>query len=258
MSLNFCFIGAGNLATHLSFALNKRAGSVIQVYSRSVESAQSLAKKLGTSFTTSIKEITPDADVYFIALKDSVISDVLAEIDFQNKLVVHCSGSLSMTILKDFSLNHGVLYPLQTFSRMRSMDFAQIPVFIEANNTENQETLITLAREISGKVTTMDSAHRKSLHIAAVFACNFVNHFYTLAAEFLDSQDIPFNVLHPLIMETAMKVQEMPPKVAQTGPAVRFDESIINDHLQVLEKYPEKQALYNLISRSIFEHHQKK
>lgn len=258
MSLHFCFIGAGNLATHLAMVLNEKAGKVIQVYSRTEDSARSLAKKLRTSYTASTKEITRDADIYFVALKDAVVSEVLSEIDFQNKLVVHCSGSLPMSILKDFSSNYGVLYPLQTFSKTRMVDFSQIPVFIEANNSGNEEILTRLAQKISGAVTTMDSEHRKILHIAAVFSCNFVNHLYNLAADFLESQDIPFEVLHPLILETAKKAQEMNPKDAQTGPAVRFDKSIINDHLQVLEKYPEKQALYNLISRSIFEHHQKK
>ncbi|MCK3685674.1 DUF2520 domain-containing protein [Maribellus sp. YY47] len=258
MSLNFCFIGAGNLATHLSTALNEKAGKVIQVYSRTEESARTLAQKLNSPYTTSTKEITDKADIYFIALKDAVVADVLSEIDFQNKLVVHCSGSLHMAVLNDFSSNYGVLYPLQTFSRMRRVDFAQIPVFIEANNSGNLKILTTLAHKISESVTEMDSARRKSLHIAAVFSNNFVNHFYTLAADFLEAQNIPFEVLHPLILETAKKAQEMNPKDAQTGPAVRFDETIINDHLHVLEKYPEKQALYNLISRSIFEHHQKK
>lgn len=258
MSLNFCFIGAGNLGTHLSTALNEKAGKVIQVYSRTEESARTLAQKLNSPYTTSIKEITDKADIYFIALKDAVVADVLSEIDFQDKLVVHCSGSLPMSVLKAFSSNYGVLYPLQTFSRMRRVDFSQIPVFIEANNSGNMKTLITLAYKITEYVTEMDSAHRKSLHIAAVFACNFVNHFYTLAADFLASQDIPFDVLHPLILETAKKVQEMNPVDAQTGPAVRFDEHIINDHLHALEKYPQKQKLYNLISRSIFEQHQKK
>jgi len=258
MSLNFCFIGAGNLATHLATTLNKKAGRVIQVYSRTEDSARALAQKLDASYTTSTKELTRDADIYFVALKDSVVSELLSKIDFHNKLVVHCSGSLPIEVLKDFSSNYGVLYPLQTFSRMRKVDFNQIPVFIESNNPDNEEILTKLADKISESVTTMDSAHRKSLHIAAVFACNFVNHLYTLAADFLGSQNIPFGVLHPLILETAKKAQEMNPKDAQTGPAVRFDETIINDHLKILEKYPEKQALYNLISRSIFEHHQKK
>ncbi|RIJ50361.1 DUF2520 domain-containing protein [Maribellus luteus] len=258
MSLNFCFIGAGNLATHLATALNEKAGKVTQVYSRTEDSARLLAQKLNASYTTSIKEITSKADIYFVALKDSAVSEVLAEIDFQDKLVVHCSGSLPMSVLKDFSSNYGVLYPLQTFSKTRIVDFTDIPVFVEANNLNNEELLYTLARKISGKVTILDSARRKSLHIAAVFACNFVNHFYALAAGFLESQDIPFEVLHPLILETARKAQEMPPKEAQTGPAVRFDENIINDHLQALAEYPEMQPLYNLISRSIFDHHQKK
>ena len=217
-----------------------------------------LARKINADYTVEASAITKSADIYFVALKDSALYDVLSGFDFQNKLVVHTSGSLPLSALKSFSENTGVIYPFQTFSKNREIDFTEIPVFIEANYPENENILKLIAQKISKKVSVLNSEKRKSLHIAAVFACNFVNHFYTLAAGYLEAQDIPFDVLHPLIEETARKVQEMPPKEAQTGPAVRFDENIINDHLQQLEQFPELKALYNSISKSIFEHHQKK
>ena len=217
-----------------------------------------LARKINADYTVEASAITKSADIYFVALKDSAVYDVLSGFDFQNKLVVHTSGSLPLSALKSFSENTGVIYPFQTFSKNREIDFTEIPVFIEANYPKNENILKLIAQKISKKVSVLNSEKRKSLHIAAVFACNFVNHFYTLAAGYLEAQDIPFDVLYPLIEETARKVQEMPPKEAQTGPAVRFDENIINDHLQQLEQFPELKALYNSISKSIFEHHQKK
>lgn len=217
-----------------------------------------LARKINADYTVEASAITKSADIYFVALKDSALYDVLSGFDFQNKLVVHTSGSLPLSALKSFSENTGVIYPFQTFSKNREIDFTEIPVFIEANYPENENILKLIAQKISKKVSVLNSEKRKSLHIAAVFACNFVNHFYTLAAGYLEAQDIPFDVLHPLIEETARKVQKMQPKEAQTGPAVRFDENIINDHLQQLEQFPELKALYNSISKSIFEHHQKK
>jgi predicted short-subunit dehydrogenase-like oxidoreductase (DUF2520 family) len=150
------------------------------------------------------------------------------------------------------------LYPLQTFSRNRIVDFEKIPVFIEANKPENEKLLCDLASKITKNVSVLNSDKRILLHIAAVFACNFVNHFYGIAGSILDTAGISFDVLRPLIMETAQKVQEITPGEAQTGPAVRFDKTIIERHLQMLESgnkiYFE---LYKMVSASIFEHHKK-
>jgi len=258
MSLKFCFIGAGNLATNLSKELHKKAGTVIQVFSRTKESARELADQLQASYTTDLVEITTDADIYFVALKDSAVPEVLSQLQFKNKLLVHCSGSLPLSVLDAYSQNTGVFYPLQTFSKNRQVNFSEIPVFIESESEQNLELLKSIARKISEKVTVLDSEKRKSLHMAAVFACNFVNHFYTLASDYLEANQIPFEVLHPLIEETSRKAQEMPPVQAQTGPAVRFDRNIIDEHLKMLGEHPHLKELYNSISRSIFDRHQKK
>lgn len=257
MSLNFCFLGAGNLATHLAADFQNNGYEISQIYSRSEESSRDLAQKLETSFTTSTSEIDKNADVYVVALKDSAFDEVLSQIDFQNKLLVHCSGTMSLSVLKKYSENIGVFYPLQTFSKARVVNFRSIPVFIEANSKKNENLLVKIAQEVSDSVNIIDSEKRKYLHIAAVFACNFVNHFYTIASELLKSKELPFAVLNPLILETALKVQQMDPEEAQTGPAVRFDEQIISTHLNELRDFKNYAELYNSISKSIFEHHQK-
>ena len=257
MSLNFCFIGAGNLATRLSQELSNNGYNIVQIYSRTEISAKTLAQKLHTNYTTSLDKIDKSADIYFVALSDAAIQPVLSQINLNNKLLVHCSGSLPLSILKKFSKNIGVFYPLQTFSQERNVDFSSIPVFIESNNKENEQVLIQLAREISNSVSVLNSQKRKRVHISAIFACNFVNHFYTLAAEVLKTENIPFDVLKPLILETAGKVQEMNPEQAQTGPAVRFDENIISAHLAALNGNKELQELYKSISKSIFDYHKK-
>lgn len=257
MSYRIVFLGAGNLATRLSEEFYKKGFSIVQVYSRTQNSARALAQKLQTNYTTSVQEILPDADMYFVALKDSAFEDVLPYTNFQNKLLVHCSGSMPMAALEKYSQNFGVLYPLQTFSKQRPVNFAEIPVFVEANSKENEGKLIKIAREISNSVSLLNSEKRLYLHIAAVFACNFVNHFYDQASEILKSQDIPFDVLKPLIAETAQKVEQLEPFHAQTGPAVRYDDNIISKHLDALESIPSAHELYKSISKSIFEHHQK-
>ncbi|WP_340114990.1 Rossmann-like and DUF2520 domain-containing protein [Maribellus mangrovi] len=252
------FIGAGNLATHLSQALQKAGFEIVQVYSRTEESSKTLAEKLNTNYTSDIKALLKTADIYFVALKDSAVNEVLSQTDLDNKLLVHTSGSLLLSALNHYSKNYGVLYPLQTFSKSIYVEFREIPVFIEASSPGIENELIQIAKTISGKVSCLNSEKRKSLHIAAVFACNFVNYFYTLAAGYLGKNKISFDVLHPLIKETAKKATEMPPVDAQTGPAVRFDENVINDHLESLKNYPELKELYNSISRRIFELHQSK
>lgn len=257
MSLNFCFIGAGNLAVQLSKALLDKGFGVSQVYSRTENSAKLLAGELSANYTTSLNEIDKSADVYFIAIKDSAVEEVLPQINFQNKLIVHCSGSLPISALSKYSENTGVFYPLQTFSKSRRVDFSEIPVFIEANSPENEKLLVEIAGQISNSVSVTDSEKRKTLHISAVFACNFVNYFYTVAADILKSKEIPFSVIKPLILETARKVQEMEPEKAQTGPAIRFDENIINEHVKELKTFPEYQQLYMSISKSIFDRNNK-
>lgn len=253
MSLNFCFIGAGNLATQLSKAFKNKGFRVTQIYSRTEQSAKKLADLLNVNYTNSIREIDKNADIYFVALKDEIVHEVLAQINFENKLVVHCSGSLSLSGFERYSENIGVFYPLQTFSKTRDVDFSEIPIFVESNSNKNEKLLLQIAGEISDSVSLLNSEKRKMLHISAVFACNFVNHFYTIAADILKSENIPFEVLKPLILETAKKVQEMEPESAQTGPAIRFDEKIMNSHLNELKEFGDYQQLYKLISKSIFD-----
>lgn len=257
MKFKIVFIGAGSLATHLSIVIQKQGHSILQVYSRTEVAAMELATLLKTEYTTSVTEIEQGADIYFVVIKDSVFGSVLSQISFRNKLVVHCSGSLPLSVLQSSSKNIGVFYPLQTFSKNREINFNEIPVFIEANSVKNKNLLTQMALEISNSVSVLDSETRRIVHLSAVFACNFVNHFYSIASELLASKEIPFDVLRPLILETALKVQELSPINAQTGPAVRFDQNIILSHLNELENFPEYQELYNSISKRIFEHHKK-
>jgi predicted short-subunit dehydrogenase-like oxidoreductase (DUF2520 family) len=255
MSCRFVFLGAGNLATRLSVEFKEKGFIIEQVYSRTDSSAKTLALQVNANFTADPGQIVKGADVYFVALKDSVIHEVLPLIDFNNSLVVHCSGSLPLSELERYSVNTGVFYPLQTFSKDRDVNFDHIPVFIESKSEANLAFLQKLAGKISESVMVLDSEKRVHLHIAAVFACNFVNRMYTIASDILKAQDIDFSVLHPLILETAMKVQEMEPRNAQTGPAVRYDKQIIDVHIEKLQEFVDLKELYELISKNIYLHH---
>jgi predicted short-subunit dehydrogenase-like oxidoreductase (DUF2520 family) len=194
--------------------------------------------------------IPQDADLYIIAVTDSAIAQVAAAIGPVDGLVVHTAGSVPMSILPQ--RNRGVLYPLQTFTKGRPLDMSQVPLFIESDG--NLPLLHEVASQISSVVTEMDSSRRRYLHLAAVFCCNFTNHMYRITEDMLAQHDIPFDVMLPLIDETARKVHTLTPAQAQTGPAVRWNEEVMQAQLNLLDREDLKQ-LYRIISQSI--HHDK-
>lgn len=255
---NVVIIGAGNLATQLGLALTEKGIKVVQVFSRKAEPAKELAQKLNSEFTVDLSLLKKDADLYIIAVKDSAISEVLENIKpDDNKFIVHTAGSVPMRILEGFSTNYGVFYPLQTFSKSRKVDFSNIPICIEANHPSNLLKLEFLGRKLSDSVSQINSEERKTLHLAAVFTNNFVNHLYAIGADILHDQKLNFDLLKPLIAETAAKVGELHPVDAQTGPAKRYDKSIIDAQLNMLENRPEYRKIYSFVTESIFQLHQK-
>ena len=252
------FIGAGNLATNLAKALYYKGFRIVQVYSRTQQSARALAQEVEAAYTTELGEISKEAKLYIVSLKDAAFVELLPQITEgkQNALLVHTAGSIPMNIWEERVERYGVFYPMQTFSKQRTVDFKEIPFFVEANSPEDVELLKAIASTLSEKVYEASSEQRKSLHLAAVFICNFSNHMYALAAELLNKYNLPFDVMLPLIDETARKVHELTPHDAQTGPAVRYDENVINNHLAMLADNPALQEIYKLMSKSIHEHHQ--
>lgn len=247
------FIGAGNLATNLAKALYRKGFRIVQVYSRTRESAQELAQTVKSAYTTNLQEVTKEARLYIVSLKDAAFVELLPEIvsGKENALWVHTAGSISMNIWQGHVERYGVFYPMQTFSKQREVDFGQIPFFVESNSEEDVRFLKDVASALSEKVYEASSEQRKSLHLAAVFTCNFANHMYALAAELLKKYGLSFEAMLPLIDETARKVHELDPLAAQTGPAVRYDENIINEHLQMLADEPQMKELYREISENI-------
>ena len=251
--INIVLIGAGNVATHLGRALKDAGYPILQVYSRTVASASALAVKLSTDYTVVVEDIRRDADLYIVALKDSALRELAATLvkGREQALFVHTAGSMPMDLWEGLTSQYGVLYPMQTFSKQREVDFSTVPFFIEASAPEQLELLRTVATRLSPKVYEVSSGQRKYLHIAAVFACNFANHMYAISSHILEKQGIPFEVMLPLVDETARKVHELPPVQAQTGPAVRYDENVISKHLEMLADEAPLQELYEKISKSI-------
>ncbi len=255
---NVVIIGAGNLATQLALALFEKGIQVKQVYSRKIESASELAGKVNASFINDLSQLLPEADLYIIAVKDSAIQEVLENLRLNNEqLVVHTAGSVPMSILEGFSNNYGVFYPLQTFSKSRKVDFSTIPICIEASHASTFLELEKLGEKLSTSVSQINSDERKTLHLAAVFVNNFVNHLYALGADILLDKKLNFDLLKPLIRETAEKIESINPIDAQTGPAKRNDQNTINAQLKMLHGKPEYQKIYSFATESIFQLQQK-
>lgn len=252
--MKIVLIGAGNLATHLGKALHAAGHDMVQVFSRTMQSAETLASLLDAEPLTDMAQVRDDADVYIFSVKDSVLEQLVSRLcGGEKKVFLHTAGSMPMSVFQGKALHYGVLYPMQTFSKQRKVDFSIIPCFIEANDEFALKQIEGLAGQISHRVYQLSSEDRKYLHLSAVFACNFANHCYAASQELLQQHGIPFDVMLPLIDETAAKVHGMTPKEAQTGPAVRYDENVIGKQIQLLENQPYFQKIYDCMSKSIHE-----
>ena len=240
-------LGGGNVAYHLtSHFLKSSKVKVVQVYNRSIEKIQYL--KNYTSITTNLADLK-DADVYIISVSDNAITNLSLKLNLKNKLVVHTSGSVAMNELKSNS-NKGVFYLVQSFSKNHQLDFSTIPICIEAEKDEDLILLEKIANLISKHIYFINSEQRKQLHVAAVFVNNFVNHLYKLSSDICEENKIPFEILQPLIEETAKKITSLSPFEAQTGPAKRNDIKTIEKHKAMLTN--NQQEIYTLLTKSIY------
>lgn len=246
--IKIAIIGSGNVAFHLirAFSASKET-EIIQVFARKKQVVESLIAT--NKITSDLTELKP-ADLYIISVSDDAISEVSEALNFSERLVVHTSGTKPLDFLSNKN-RRGVFYPLQTFSKNKEVNFKEIPICIEVENSEDYTLLEKVAHSISDKVFRFDSEKRKALHVSAVFVSNFVNHMYRIGSEICEQNNIPFEILKPLITEVADKINYLHPKEAQTGPAKRGDKQIINTHLDFLKDNPVNQEIYELLSKAI-------
>lgn len=245
--IRITIIGSGNVAQHLIKAFTKsELVEIVQVYSRKKETLSSLIEF--DKITSDFEELL-ESDLYIIAVSDKAIADVSKQLPFQNRIVVHTSGAASLDVL-DAKNRKGVFYPLQTFSKNKEIDFSIIPLCLEAENTFDFRVLETVAKSISNAVFAINSDQRKALHVAAVFVNNFTNHLYQIGQEICTEHKVPFEILKPLIQETAEKINTLNPIDAQTGPAKRNDSVTIESHLAYLNNENQKN-IYKLLTQSI-------
>lgn len=212
-----------------------------------------MGEKLGIPYTTSLDSLTAEADIYMVCVKDDALPEVLPKVASRNPdaLFVHTAGSVALDVWEGLAKRYAVAYPMQTFSKGVAIDFSDIPFFVEARYAHDAEALQQILSNLSTKVYKATTEQRKYLHLAAVFACNFTNHMYAIAAQIMEENKLPFEALLPLIDETARKVHTLPPTKAQTGPAVRRDRTVMRRQLDLLEDDEMFSMLYKLISMSI-------
>lgn len=252
--MNISFIGAGNVATHLATALARAGHNIVSVYSRTMQSASRLASALGAeSIATDNLESIALADVYIISVKDDAVESVVRQWPSKCRkgVVAHTAGTLPMQLLESTSVHYGVLYPMQTFTKNKAVDFSNIPCFIEGNDEISFAMLQALATSISETVVELTSEDRKILHVAAVFSCNFANHMIALGYEILERRGIPSATLLPLVEETIDKLHTLHPHDGQTGPARRGDKRVVETHLDELADDEELKEIYRTVSESI-------
>lgn len=247
------FIGSGNLATQMAPALKKKGHQIVFVYSRSITNAKKLAAVCKAKAYNKVNDIPSDADVYIVALQDDQIDSIVNHLDFEPKCILHTSGSVSIDVFQKKIKNAGVLYPLQTFTKNQSPIWKKIPIFTEGRNTLSHRIANTLAKQLSDSVKNASSEKRRTIHLSAVFANNFVNHLYSLSAEILRNEKISFDILKPLILETTERIMKNDPATIQTGPARRNDIKTMKKHLQLLSKDSSKKKVYKVLSASIID-----
>ncbi len=247
--ITISIIGSGNVAQHLILAFEKsNKVQLIQVFSRNKSKVGHLIspERIINNYNDLQK-----VDLIIIAVSDQATVEVSNKIPFQNQLVAHTSGAVSLDDLDDKN-RKSVFYPLQTFSKNKEINFSEIPICLEAQNELDYEIIKKIAQTISNKTYKINSEQRKSLHVSAVFVCNFVNHLYQIGSEICTKNNVDFEILKPLILETANKIKTLSPKEAQTGPAKRHDSETINSHLAFLSDENQKE-IYKILTKSIID-----
>lgn len=237
--MKICVIGEGNVGTHLCVAFACAGEEVVSVNSRTFE------------------DLPEDFDLYLLCVSDSAIGEVASRLPSLEGVVAHTSGSVSISALECCGGRTGVFYPLMTFSKDASLDYAKIPVFVEGASEEVSEVLKSAASLFTDKVVEMDSAQRMKMHIASVFACNFANALWQCALELMEKEGVPFEYLQPLIDATASKLHQMTPFAAQTGPAKRGDKVVTDKHMAALAEEPRLQRIYEDITQYIINNQNK-
>jgi len=248
------FIGAGNVATNLAKSFYQKGIKIDIIYSNTIENAQQLAKTVEAKAINNKSEVNITSDLVIVALKDDVIDSVLSQININNSLLVHTSGSIDSASLSQYSTNYGCFYPFQTFRKEFQVNLSEVNLFIESNTAETTKSLFTFASLFSDKVVEMNSKERKSLHIAGVGLNNFTHYLLSITKQYCEDSNLNPAYLTNLLTQTVNNSFYVEKSLAlQTGPARRGDLKIIENHISSLESSPKYQKIYKTISQLILD-----
>lgn len=250
-SQSISFIGSGNVATHLALACHAAGHRIVQIYSRNLSHAATLAQQVGATPIHHIEQLGADVDMVIVAVSDDAIYTLASQLQLPDVLVMHTSGTTPMEVLAPVSKQHGVLWAPQTFVRTASMDYASLPFCIEGSTLETTDHMVQLAQSISSHTYLINSAQRRWLHLASVLVNNFCHALHASAQQLLDEQQIPFDILYPLIDATAAQAHHEQLAQLQTGPAKRHDDKTLDAQRQLLANQPQLLELYNLMTQLI-------
>ena len=250
--MRICLIGAGNVGTRLGMALHEAGQNIVAVYSRNIGKAKILADLIGAEAHDDLAGLPESTDLVILAVHDDAIAGLYhtCKTAFAETLLVHTAGSIPITVFE----NHprcGALWPVQTLSAKYETDMHQVPFVISGNSDETIAQIDAFIRSVSAHIWHMDDASRLKLHLCATFVNNFTNHMYVIAAYLLAQDNIPVEILHPIVRETAAKIERMSPTDAQTGAARRGDMLTMEKHLALLKDDPALSEIYQLLSESI-------
>lgn len=248
--MKIVMLGSGNAATVLCELIVKNVHTIVQVVSRNEEHAKVLAASYNATTASLTSSQFAEADIYIIALNDTVLDHIETIRALKGKFVVHIAGPVSINVLKECSDTYGVLYPLQSLSK--STDHTpEIPFLVDGNTPEVLHQVSGFAKTLSSQVIEANDSERLNYHVSAIFVNNFTNHLYAIAEKFCEQERIDFKNLLPLIEETTQRLWSHSAFLTQTGPAMRNDAFTLNRHLEALSIYPEMKYLYLKLTESI-------
>ncbi|MCB0670205.1 MAG: DUF2520 domain-containing protein [Saprospiraceae bacterium] len=248
--MKISFIGSGNVATHLATALNKISGvNIQQIISKDKSHAKNLAMQVRADHSDELSRLKTNFDILIFAVGDDALLNILNELDIpDNRILVHTAGSVPSTVFEKVSRKYGVIYPLQTFSKNKSIDWKDLPIFLTASDESTEKRLSHITKQLSRNNHIISDEQRFALHVSAVFACNFSNAAMTISQQICEERNLDFSLLHPLIRETFDKALRNGPKFSQTGPAKRGDTTVMNKHMQFLSEMPLEKKIYEMVS----------
>lgn len=244
------FIGAGNVASNLALALFRQGLQIEHVWSRDDANSKSLAERVKANVCSELNQLPVSSDLYIISVKDDVLEDVLTSLPENIPALVHTSGSIDMRQLNNYAKDVGVVYPVYSFKKSMELEWQQVPFCVEGNRDAFTDQLFALCRLLSNKVQYLNSDQRKHLHIAAIMANNFTNYLFSLSYDLSVKHNIPFDTLLPLILQTTERLSNEDPFELQTGPAIRGDLKVIQEHLTLLDSDDQKEV-YDFLSQKI-------